>query len=293
MQSALKYFFLSLLLFVSVDVFGQSGLYTVTGDRVIVRSGPGTTYAKLGTRQKGDTVMVLEMHDSEWAKIRFGTSFAYMNRKFITYKGPIPGNTVSQSNTKKSVSGVMAGKSDKSIFWICILSSIGLFILSLFMAESLPFLSVLVNLLSAGALFIWIEASGECFWFLDFEKQNFFVWLFCYFVTAAFFGIIAGTALGNIKSITSLFSDFLPSLICVVIGVVWGILLFRLIGVMFDEHPIISFLTLVGAIPGSRVPTIYVPGEGYITGHGYNGGDRFHGDNGYDYWNDGHEWHPD
>ena len=62
-------------------------------------------------------------------------------------------------------------------------------------------------------------------------------------------------------------------------------------GIMFEEHPIISFLTLVGAIPSSRVPTIFVPGEGYVTGHGHHGGGQFTGDNGGEYWYDGDEWH--
>ena len=296
MQSTFKVFLISLLMLVSFEMSGQSGLYTVTGDNVNIRSGPGTNYPKVGTRKKGDTVTVIEIYNSEWAMVRVGASAAYMNRQFITYKGPRPSDNIAQNSTTnetKAASGGLSGMSDKSKFWICFLSAIGLYLLSLFIAESLPFLSILVNLLSATALFIWVGTSKECFWFLDFEKQNFLVWFLCYIVTAAFFGIIAGTAWENIKSITGLFSDFLPSFICVVIGLVWGILLIRLVGVIFSEHPIICLLTLVGAIPSSHVPTIYVPGEGYITGHGYDGGSRFHGDNGYEYWNDGHEWHPD
>lgn len=296
MQSSLKFFFLSLLILVSFEMSGQSGLYTVTGDNVNIRIGPGTNYSTVGTRKKGDTVTVIEMYNSEWAMIRVGASAAYINRQFITYKGSSSNDSIAQSSTTnetKVASKGLSGMSDKSIFWICFLSAIGLYLLSLFIAESLPFLSIFVNLLSAAALFIWVGASKECFWFLDFEKQNFLAWFLCYIVTAAFFGIIAGTAWENIKSITGLFRDFLPSFLCVVIGLVWGILLIRLVGVIFSEHPIICLLTLIGAIPSSHVPTIYVPGEGYITGHGYDGGSRFHGDNGYEYWNDGHEWHPD
>ena len=45
-------------------------------------------------------------------------------------------------------------------------------------------------------------------------------------------------------------------------------------------------MVLLAAIPESKLPTIYVRGEGYITGHGYDGGGKFHGDNGCEYYYD-------
>lgn len=56
-------FFSVLLALVSFESWGQSGLYTVTGDKVVIRSGPGTNYSKVSSRKKGDTVTVLSLYD--------------------------------------------------------------------------------------------------------------------------------------------------------------------------------------------------------------------------------------
>ena len=283
-----------LLALVSFESWGQSGLYTVTGDKVVIRSGPGTNYSKVSSRKKGDTVTVLSLYDGNWARVQMGGSEGYISRQYITFKGPLPGQTVNKTSSSKQQGASFDLKmGDVGKFWLFLALAIGLYILSMVLSETLPFISLLINVLSAGAIYLWTEVSSECFWYLDFEHQNILLWFFYYLLTALFFGLIAGTAWGNLKAISELFSDFIPSILCVIVGVVWGIVLLRLVGIMFDEHPIITFLTLVGAIPSSRVPTIYVPGEGYITGHGYDGGSRFHGDNGNHYWYDGDQWNPD
>lgn len=84
------------------------GLYYVTGNEVNVRSGPGQSYSVVGKRHKGDIVTVYNFYDSQWAKMRLGSSFAYIHRSYIAYKGPIPDDN---HVTPSSSPGVSSRKS--------------------------------------------------------------------------------------------------------------------------------------------------------------------------------------
>ena len=79
----------ALLLFLPEVAWAQVGLYTVTGEKVNVRSGPGTNYGVMTTRNAGDTVTVISIYDTNWACIEFGTQHGFVNRQYITYKGPV------------------------------------------------------------------------------------------------------------------------------------------------------------------------------------------------------------
>ncbi len=57
----------------------------VTSSTLNVRSGPGTTYATLGTLKKGDTVQVLQSYSSgSWHKIRYNGADAYVHASYIS-----------------------------------------------------------------------------------------------------------------------------------------------------------------------------------------------------------------
>ena len=77
-------------------LWGQAGLYIVTGNKVNIRSGPGKDYSVVSSRKKGDTVTVLSFYDANWAKIQYGSSFAYMSRQYLVYKSPLPQEASSQ-----------------------------------------------------------------------------------------------------------------------------------------------------------------------------------------------------
>jgi hypothetical protein len=289
-----KVLFILLLLFLERTVYAQPAYYTVTAGELNVRSGPGSQFSKVTQLHKGETIIVQYMYDGDWAAIKVASSTCYISRKYIEYKGPVPVQQQQQQpkpTTKQKNKNNNIG--DVGIFWICIILAIIFYIASFNIEVSKPFASIFVNLLSAASLIVWTVVSDECYWFLDFEKQNIFAFLFCFFITACAIGIIFGTAWNNIKLITDIRHEPLSSIIFFVIGCVWGILLLRLVGRFFDEHPIMAFLIVMSAFSsGGHIPTIYVPGEGYITGHGHHGGSEFTGDNGHEYWYDGDEWHP-
>lgn len=125
MRHVIKIFVFTLFLFATGTVWGQSGLYTVTGDRVNVRSGPGTGYQVIGSRKKGDVVTVLSLYDANWAKISLGNSHAYMSKKYLAYKGPLPEQETQQQQPSKVKTITHKGVWDslyeivKGILWLC------------------------------------------------------------------------------------------------------------------------------------------------------------------------------
>lgn len=285
-----RFLFVAIAMLLSfANLWGQEGIYTVTGDNVVIRSGPGQEYSKVGMRKAGDSVTVLSMYDSQWAKIKFGSSHAYMSRQYLVYKTALPPQ--SNSNIKATPKSSAIHLDDKSIFWIFVSSAILFYILSMVSIESKT--SLLFSILSAVCLIIWTKSSKNCFWFLDFNHDtNLLAYLFLMAFSFSIIAITFKTAWDNIRAIKAISYEPVASLICLALGLLWAYALSGLVFNIFDEHPVICLLALLGVIP-KHTPTIYVAGEGYITGHGYDGGSRFHGDNGYEYWYDGESWHPE
>ena len=122
-----KLVLLSLFLLVSGTMWAQSGIYVVTGEKVNVRSGPGTSYKVVGSKKKGDTVKVISLFDASWARIESGSSFAYVSRKYIAYKGPLPDREAQSApqlkGNKKAHKGVwdILYEIVKVILWICVI----------------------------------------------------------------------------------------------------------------------------------------------------------------------------
>ncbi len=148
----------ALLVLVSVTLRGQSGLYTVTGEKVNIRSGPGKGYGVVDSRKKGDTVTVVSFYDANWAKIRHGSSFAYMSRQYITYKGPLPENQTEKrtaAKAKKAHKGVWDTLYEivKVLIWLCV---IVIFISSKFDGDWGAPAMVLLVICGIGALGGWL-----------------------------------------------------------------------------------------------------------------------------------------
>ena len=120
MKPAMKYLLLAMFLLISGTLWGQAGLYTVTGNRVNVRSGPGTNYQVVDSRIKGDTVTVLSMYDADWAQIRLGSSSAYMSRHYLAYEGPLPEQQVAPKVKEKGVWASLY-RIVKVILWLCVI----------------------------------------------------------------------------------------------------------------------------------------------------------------------------
>ena len=60
----------------------------VTGSRVNVRAGPGTTFAVLGQLRKGEKALVLGAPDNGWQSVKFAGKDAWMSAKYLSAAAP-------------------------------------------------------------------------------------------------------------------------------------------------------------------------------------------------------------
>ena len=135
---------------------------------------------------------------------------------------------------------------ESTAFWVLLAVMAGSLFFS-YMDEENPMRSLLLNLLCAGATFLFSGLRGELFWFLNIEKVGLLLWVFCYILTFMFFGVIAGHVIAFIRWFFDIFENPTFGVIGLILSVIWGSLLWRLVPIFFEEHQIVFFLTLMGA----------------------------------------------
>ena len=135
---------------------------------------------------------------------------------------------------------------ESTAFWVLLAIMAGSLFIS-YMDEENPMRSLLLNLLCAGATFLFSGLRGELFWFLNIEKVGLLLWIFCYILTFMFFGVIAGHVIAFIRWFFDIFENPTFGVIGLILSVIWGSLLWRLVPIFFEEHQIVFFLTLMGA----------------------------------------------
>ena len=159
-------------------------------------------------------------------------------------------------------------------FWILLAIMAGSLFFSYIEDESIM-RSFWLDLLCAGATFLFSGLRGELFWFLNIEKVGWLLWIFCYILTFMFFGVIVGHIVAFIQWVFDIFENPTIGFIGLVLCVVWGFLLWRLVPIFFEEHQIVFFLTLVGivgvankAMDGPRASSTTKPEPGPNPGPG-------------------------
>ncbi len=70
---------------------GTTGKVAISSGSLTVRKGPGTSYAKVGSLYKNDTVTILET-GSDWHKISYGGTTAYVSAQYIQIQGASSGS---------------------------------------------------------------------------------------------------------------------------------------------------------------------------------------------------------
>ncbi|MEE6453276.1 M15 family metallopeptidase [Gottfriedia acidiceleris] len=76
--------FLSISLFVSPDsTFAANKVYTVTANKLNVRSGPSASYKLIGSVKKGQLLTVINKHSNGWYKIKFKKTIGFINGKYV------------------------------------------------------------------------------------------------------------------------------------------------------------------------------------------------------------------
>ena len=180
--------------------------------------------------------------------------------------------------------------------WLMMLVYVGLAVLFTYLALAESdgiglFFSFVLAVLSPLSMDIYFHNAPDPFWFCDFDKINWILALIGLFFGWLMMAAMAGLAIGFIKNIRFLFSNPIWAIISVILSVLWFGATLNGVAAFFDNHPFLGFLMIIGLLPTSKTPTIYVEGVGHVTGHGYNGGSSFHGDDGNDYKYDGNKWH--
>ena len=90
-----------------------SGLIKVTSDGIVIREGPGTSYGKAGTANKGDMFYYTD-HDDGWYKLRNGY---YIMDKFATRVSDSEAASLS-SGSSSSGSSYKVGDTGSTVTWI-------------------------------------------------------------------------------------------------------------------------------------------------------------------------------
>lgn len=192
-----KTVFLFIFLFLSLFSFAQTlpAIYKVNVDELNVRSGPGTEYRIIGKFYEGNSITVVSIQDSQWAKIKYSTRDGYVNRKYISFHQSVP---TTNPDSKKSNTGI--GDIVGSVLtWIL---GIGLVVLLFVFREYiLIFIFTLLMFCGIGSLITYI------------------------FFGSGSIGAVIGAFLGIISFI-SMMKDDLADAMIVVIGVVISIISF-------------------------------------------------------------------
>ncbi|MCQ2342424.1 MAG: hypothetical protein MJZ75_02880 [Paludibacteraceae bacterium] len=156
-----------------------------------------------------------------------------------------------------------------------------------------PYITLLCHAIAiVAAAWYFTHSNCDILWHVTWESVRWWslvgLWIYIF---------AARTFLEFVKSLAQLGMEeirdhTLYAICCWVCSLGWVYVLIWFVANFIVEHTGWALLMLLAAIPKSKIPTIYVKGEGYVRGHGYDGGGKFHGDNGYDYYYDGKHWHP-
>lgn len=150
-------------------------------------------------------------------------------------------------------------ETESKAFWVLLALFIIIYFYSREILDYEPKKFLWMNLACAGIIYLYTGMSGEVFWFLNIEKVGWLIMLFAFILTAALFGIVIGNAWGFLKLVSSITSDFWSAIIGLVIGCVWSFLLVRLGEIIFEEHPILCVITLLGGLGGQTKTSNYTP----------------------------------
>lgn len=89
-----------------------------------VRSGPGTSYARVGQLSRGQEVNVIQKSSNNWVQIEFGSQRGYAYSKYLKFS-PLPQKA--NSPPAKSSSGSSSWSFWK-VFWSIIIWGIGIYL---------------------------------------------------------------------------------------------------------------------------------------------------------------------
>lgn len=229
---------LAVLSFTSVE----AKQYRVTTTSSLnVRSAPTTNSEKIALISSGEIVNVIETVSDGWMKIELDGTTGYVYGQYL--------EAIPEPSTASKKSNNFWNRETK--FWthfiIFIVLSIGFFVL---MDEYY----LLAMLCSTGAAFcVWQYTDyGDSFWFLDFEQNGFFLYLFFVFLIIAFMTWAFTMFWEHLCMILAIFRNPIVAILGLATAFFWLLAFMDLIGDIFQYHTLTAILVLFSSIPSSR-----------------------------------------
>ena len=113
---------------------------------------------------------------------------------------------------------------------------------------------LLAMLCSTGAAFcVWQYTDyGDSFWFLDFEQNGFFLYLFFIFLIIAFMTWAFTMFWEHLCMILAIFRNPIVAILGLATAFFWLLAFMDLIGDIFQYHTLTAILVLFSSIPSSR-----------------------------------------
>ena len=85
----------------------KTGVTTATS--LNVRSGAGTSFSKIGSLSKGSTVQIEETTSNGWYKIKYGTTYGYISKDYVTITSNSDSNSNSSNNSSSATTVTHTG----------------------------------------------------------------------------------------------------------------------------------------------------------------------------------------
>lgn len=267
---------------------------------VRLRPTPSTEKASVGRLEKGERVVITQIvtgvDGRKWGYCCRPTSIdAWACLNYMRYDGAAgeyDGKYASFWSQFWNHLLNFLGRGQENVWWFygCLTLICFFIFLNLAYGEML-LVYFITQVLIMGTIYAYVcLIRGEHMWMITWDKVGMLILPGVIFIFSSIY-LMGSMCKQHLKAIRELFSDPITSILMVALGIGWGFVTLLFFMCFFLEHEYWGMFFLLGLLPPSHVPTIYVDGEGHITGHGYGGGSYFHGDNGHDYHYDGSDWH--
>ncbi|MBQ2124138.1 MAG: SH3 domain-containing protein [Bacteroidaceae bacterium] len=234
--------FTLLVAIMSITFVHAAKYRVVTTSTLNVRSAPTTNSDKISVVSGGDIVNVVEKGSDDWMKIELNGMTGYVYGKYLE-EIPELSSSVSSDADKFW--------SRETKFWVHFSIFIVLTIAFIILLEEHGFIAILCN--TGAAYCVWTYTGiGDSFWFLDFERNGFFLYMLFVFLIFVFMTWAFTMFWEYLKMTLMLFKVPLLAIVGLITAVLWLAALKDLVFDFLEYHTLMAILILFGSISSGR-----------------------------------------
>ena len=234
--------FTLLIAIMSITYVHAAKYRVVTTSTLNVRSAPTKNSEKISSVSSGEIVNVVEGSSNGWMKIELNGITGYVYGKYLEAIPEAPSSVSSTIDKFWSI---------ETKFWVHFIIFITLTIAFFILSEEHGLIAILCN--TGAAYCVWnYTGLGDSFWFLDFERNGFFLYLFFVFLIFVFMTWAFTMFWEHLCMILDLFSNPLLAIIGLITALLWLAALKDLVFDFFEYHTLMAILTLFGSVSSSR-----------------------------------------